>query len=353
MIPLGKNIRWYFLLKVIAVFILVTGVSVSAGIGVFLYLQKEVVINDDGNSIIVKTMKSTVEEVLDENGIQVAPADYINLPLYKELSKTELNEIHIKRAVPVNILVDGRQKRVMTYKDTVKEVLEDNNIVMAKADKLAGTTLDDKIFGGMDIRIIRVTEEYQYERIPIPYTVVRQENNRMDQGTERVVREGKEGIREKVYKVVYEDGVEVSRTLIKDANILNPVSKLIEYGTVLNFKTSRGETVRYKKVLNMRATAYTSSYEHTGKTPDHPAYGITYTGMKARKGVIAVDPSVIPLGTKVYVQGVGGTPDYGFAVAADIGSAVKGDLIDLYFEDEEVARNWGVRKVKVYILYDN
>lgn len=352
MIPLGKNIKRYFSLKVIAVFILTIVFSVSAGIGAFLYFKKEVVINDNGSCITVSTMKSTVGEVLEQSGIQIAPEDYISLPLDAELSRTGQNDIYIKRAVPVNILVDGQRKRVMTYKDTVKEVLEDNNIVMAKADKLEVFDLDDRIFDGMNIRITRVTEELQFERIPLPFSVVRQENNHMDQGTERVVREGKEGIREKVYKVVYEDGVEVERTLVKDSNILNPVSKLIEYGTVLNFKTSRGDVVRYDKVLTMRATAYTSSFKHTGKNPDHPAYGITYTGMKARKGVVAVDPKVIPLGTRLYIQGIGGTPDYGFAIAADIGSAVKGDIIDLYFEDSNIVDNWGCKKVKVYILRD-
>jgi 3D (Asp-Asp-Asp) domain-containing protein len=74
--------------------------------------------------------------------------------------------------------------------------------------------------------------------------------------------------------------------------------------------------------------------------------------MRVRKGVIAVDPKVIPLGTKVYVEVAGNTPDYGYAVAADIGGAIKGDLIDLYFDSSDIVGRWGCKKVKVYILSD-
>jgi 3D (Asp-Asp-Asp) domain-containing protein len=140
--------------------------------------------------------------------------------------------------------------------------------------------------------------------------------------------------------------------LIKETIALNPVDKVVEFGTVLNHKTSRGDVVRYSKVMNMRATAYTASYADTGKSHGDPGFGVTYTGVKVRKGIIAVDPKVIPLGTRVYVEVAGSTPDYGYAVAADIGSAIKGDLIDLYFDGQATVNRWGCKRVKVYILDD-
>ena len=100
----------------------------------------------------------------------------------------------------------------------------------------------------------------------------------------------------------------------------------------------------------MEATAYTASFEDTGKHPDHPEFGITYTGMRAREGIIAVDPKVIPLYTKVYVDVLGSTKDYGFAIAGDIGSGVKGKQVDLYLDTQEAVNKWGRKKVKVYIL---
>jgi len=352
LIPLARNIKRYFSFKDFIVIFLAVVLSVSAGVGVFLYMKKDVVITDDGEQIAVKTMKTTVAEVLDQSGITVKPEDYINLPLNAKLHRMKKNEINIERAVPVAIIADGRETQIMTYRDTVREAIEYSPVELYPSDKLEGTELDDSIVSGMKIKIIRVREEIAKEEIPIPYKVVNRENHRMDKGTERVAQQGKEGKIEKLYRVVFEDGKEIAREFIKETIALNPIDKIVEFGTVLNHKTARGEVIRYKKVLNMRATAYTASFKDTGKNPDHPEFGITYTGIKVRKGVIAVDPKVIPLGTKVYVEVAGNTPDYGYALAADIGGAIKGDLIDLYFDEQSYVDRWGVKKVKVYILND-
>ncbi|WDC85051.1 3D domain-containing protein [Caloramator sp. mosi_1] len=100
----------------------------------------------------------------------------------------------------------------------------------------------------------------------------------------------------------------------------------------------------------MRATCYTSSYEDTGKMPGSPGFGRTATGTFARRdedgySTVAVDPKVIPLGTKLYI------PGYGFAIAEDTGGAIKGNKIDLYFNPgSREYRTWGVRYVDVYVL---
>ena len=267
MIPLAKNIKRYFSFKELTIVFLAIAISVSAGVGVFLSLKKEVVINDNGKQLVVKTMKNTVKEVLEQNGIAVSSDDYISLSLDARLQKIRKNDINIKRAVPVHVLADGQEFKLMTYRDTIKDALMDSPVKMAESDKLDGLSPEDKIVKDMSIKVIRVREEVVSDNIPIAYKVVNRENSRMDKGTEKTVREGKEGIREKSYKVVFEDGKEVLRELVKDSMISNPIDKIVEFGTVLNYKTSRGDTVRYKKVLTMRATAYTASYADTGKNP--------------------------------------------------------------------------------------
>lgn len=350
--PLAQNIKRYFSLKEIIIVLATIVISISAGIGLFPYLKSDVIIIDNEKQIAVTTMKSTVREVLEQNGIKVSPDDYISIPLNAALQKKTKNVITIDRAVPINIYVDGQQKTLMTYRDTVKEALENSPIELGKSDRLEGASFDDKISDGMDIRIVRSETNIVSEETTIPYKVISRENNRLDKGVERVVREGKEGSQKKEYEVLVEDGKEVAKKLLSEAIISTPIDKLVEIGTILNHKTSRGDVLRYKKVMDMRATAYTASFKDTGKHPGDPGFGITRTGIKARRGIIAVDPRVIPLGTKVYVEVAGSTPDYGYALAADTGGAIKGNLIDLYLDDQKTVDAWGVKRVKVYILQE-
>lgn len=348
----AKSMKRYFSMREVIIGLIAVIISITAGVGAFLYIKKDVVIIDEGKALTVKTMKSTVEEVLEQNGIALKPEDYINIPLNSTLKNNTLNEIRIERAVPISVFADGREYKIMTYKDTVAEALDDSPVRLLASDRLEGVDMDDPVVEGMSINVVRIREDIVSENIPIPFEVLSRENKSMDKGKERIVKEGKEGVLEKRYKVVIENGKEVSRELVEERVAMEPVNQIVEYGTVLNFKSSRGDVVRYKKVVDMKATAYTASYKHTGKNPGDKHYGITYSGLKAKKGVVAVDPKVIPLGTRLYIEGVGNTPDYGYAVAADIGSAVKGNRIDLYFDDEKTVDKWGIKNVKVYILLD-
>lgn len=334
----------------ILILLVVMGVSVLIGYGIYEKLKKELIIVDGNNEIVVNTMGDDVETAFNQLGVLVESYDYISAPLSTKLSDDETQEIFIKRAVPVTITIDGKTTEVMTYYDTVGETIKNNGIVLGPLDRIDGLDLDDPIQMGMNIKIIRVKEEVLTETEKIPYAIEEIPNEKMNKGEKRVVQAGVEGTLEKKYKLTYEDGRIVSREFMSEKVIDEPVKEIVEYGTVPNFVTSRGDKVRYKKVLEMRATAYTSSYEDTGKKPGDPGFGICYTGLKAREGIIAVDPSVIPLYTKVYVEVIGDAPDYGFAIAGDIGSAVKGNTIDVYLDSKEAVRKWGVKKVRVYIL---
>jgi uncharacterized protein YabE (DUF348 family) len=324
--------------------------SVAIGYGVFNGLKKELRIVDEENELIVKTMGKDVGTVFNQMGILINSSDYVSAPLSMKLSNAILQEVFIKRAVPVNIVLEGKTTEIMTYHETIGDTIKANGIVMGPLDKVVGRSADDPIQVGMDIKIIRVREEVLTEAEGIPYEVVQTPNDKMNQGEKKVIQAGAEGKLEKFYKLTYEDGRIISKDFINEKVAQEPTAELVEIGTVPNFKTSRGDVVRYSKVIEMEATAYTASYEDTGKNPDHPEFGICYTGMKAREGVIAVDPKVIPLYTRVYVDVVGSSKDYGFAIAGDIGSGVKGKQVDLYLDTKEAVSKWGRKKVKVYIM---
>lgn len=120
----------------------------------------------------------------------------------------------------------------------------------------------------------------------------------------------------------------------------------VEQGSIQLPVSAKGDLPLIKKVLTTTLTAYTPGFESTGKTPDHPEYGITYSGVKAVEGrTIAVDPSTIPLGSTVYIDGVG------IRTAEDTGGAIRGSRIDVFINNLEQARNFGVkRNVKVFVL---
>ncbi len=169
------------------------------------------------------------------------------------------------------------------------------------------------------------------------------------EGHKKVIQKGSNGMNEYIYQMIYEDDKMISKSLERIV-YTEPVDEIIEVGTKKQVvATSRGG-FRYSDELVMRATAYDLSYESTGKNPGDSYYGITASGTKAHPGTVAVDPNVIPLGTKLYIASTDGSPDYGFATAEDTGGAIKGNKIDLFMEDNAACERFGIRPVKVYIL---
>lgn len=137
------------------------------------------------------------------------------------------------------------------------------------------------------------------------------------------------------------DGFEKSNELIWAKIFKNPLPGKILIGTSTKKKMyMMKKQMKVKKTLIMRATAYYPGPEDCGPY----ANGYTYLDYKAGYGVVAVDPRVIKLGTKVYVEG------YGYALAVDIGGAIKGKKIDLCFNTLKESSRFGVKNVVVHIL---
>lgn len=174
-------------------------------------------------------------------------------------------------------------------------------------------------------------------------------NENQFEGYQEVLQIGSDGIKESVYREMYLDGELISKNLEEEIIYQQPVEEIIEVGTKKHLVTSRGG-FRYSSELVLTATAYDLSFESTGKNPGDLYYGITASGTKAQPGTVAVDPRVIPLGTKLYVASIDGSPDYGFATAEDTGGAIKGNKIDLFMENSKDCFDFGRRSVKVYIL---
>ncbi|MBE5821897.1 MAG: hypothetical protein E7311_04855 [Clostridiales bacterium] len=234
-----------------------------------------------------------------------------------------------------------------------------NNIELKTVNNLGKITIDDIITKNKVIleKLEVQTEEIPYETIAL---------GRSKEGTVKTLTAGKNGVKEITYKVRYEDDLETSRVEVSNEVTKEVVNKVVEYsGTTISRggdtaereSTSANESAPvsgYTKVMDMKFTAYCLCKKCTGKSPGDKGYGVTASGYKITPGqnqkVIAVDPKVIPLGTKVYVQGVNGMSDYGYAIAADTGGAIKGNKIDIYVDQHGTTQWWTVGNAKVYIF---
>ncbi|MGI1690872.1 ubiquitin-like domain-containing protein [Thermoanaerobacter uzonensis] len=323
------------LLTLAAILLLIVGAITYAS------LKKEITLQDEDKKIVVTTFKSTVKDLLEEKGIKLRKEDVVTPSLDTALKNGM--KVTIKRAVPITICVGGKARGIYTAASNVKEVLQQNSITLGPQDKV-NMSLDTPVFRYMYIDVTKVTEKIVTQELDIPYQTETVKNDNMERGQVRVVQQGEVGKKQIVMKVTYENGKEVAKNIIEEKIIKNPINQIVYVGTLGVFTTSRGETFRYREIRTMVATAYTNGVADTGKKPGDPNYGITATGTKATRGVIAVDPRVIPLGTRLYVEG------YGFGIAADTGGAIKGDKIDVFFPTLEETIKWGRRYVKVYIL---
>ncbi|MEW9081187.1 ubiquitin-like domain-containing protein [Caldanaerobacter subterraneus] len=328
-------------LKPVALVTLVAVAFAAIGLLAYVNLRKEITLQDENKKIVITTFASTVGDLLKERGIELRQEDVVKPSLNTRLKNGMT--ITIKRAVPVTLNVGGKVENIYSAASTIKDLLSERGIALGPQDKI-NMTLDTPVFAYMYIDITKVTEKIITEEIDIPYQIETVKDYTMERGQTRIAQQGEMGKKVKVIKVTYENGKEVARNVIEEKVIKNPVPQIVRVGTLGVFTTSRREIVRYREVKTMLATAYDSSEESTGKKPGDPDYGITASGMVARRGVVAVDPRVIPLGTRLYVEG------YGFCIAADTGGAIKGNRIDVYFPTREEVRNWGRRYVKVYIL---
>ncbi|CDF57195.1 3D domain-containing protein [Thermobrachium celere] len=313
---------------------------------IFVQTEKTVTIVDGKETVKVATYKKKVKDVLLSCNVNIKDKDRVAPGLDSIVEDNMV--INIKRAVPVTIHVDGKTINVETAQDTVLDVLNEEGIVLNEKDKVSPSIMA-KVKQGDVIKIVRVEEKILTSTERIPYTIVRKADNNLAKGTTKVLQDGQDGEKEIVTKVVYEDGKEVVRQVVAQNVKKAPVNKVVAYGTLAWI--SRGDSkLYYTKKIRMRATCYTASYQDTGKMPGSPGFGRTATGTLARRNengysTVAVDPDVIPLGTKLYI------PGYGLAIAEDTGGAIKGNKIDLYFNPGSYEyRTWGVRYVDVYIL---
>lgn len=298
-------------------------------VSLFFALQKPVVLAVDGQEIQTRVFfSSTVGDVLQNHKVTIGEYDRVEPSLNSRVKKNQ--EIVVTRALKVKVIADGKSREIYTPPVPVKEAIRLAGVELGEMD-IVKTVPTDVIVPDQEIEIIRVTQEEKVIEETTPYQVERTEDHTLEKGLSRTIRPGVEGLARNTVRITYHNGQEVKREVIKSEVIKEPQNKVIAMGTITTVSRG-GLSLDFREARYMVASAYT----YTGRR--------TATGQQPAVGMVAVDPSVIPLGTRLYIEG------YGYAVAADTGGSIRGNKLDLFMEDRSQCMKWGRRTVKVYIL---
>ncbi len=337
---------------------------------------------DQGSIEVVVTSETDPANLIDH---QLFPGDRLMVNGLAEGSGAP-SHIRLKRAVPIRLVADGREFLLHSAAPTLGEALWENGIRLYEGDRLdplPSTPIDGPIhaqldrsyavsiriaeqeFGGRSaaesiagalndvglqivgldytipdasqpvpsdgrIQLVRVREEVQMEQQPLSFDTLYQPLDSLKIDNQQLLQPGAYGVTTNRIRVRSEDGVEVSRTLEGEWVAQEPTPQIIGYGTQIKIQTvaTADGPLDYWRSVEMYATSYSPS--RAGVSPDARNFGITASGKRLVKGLVAIDRSLIPFGTIMYV------PGYGYAEAADTGSGVKGRWIDLGYEDD----NW-------------
>jgi 3D (Asp-Asp-Asp) domain-containing protein len=319
--------------KFLLVGLVVAVALVSGAVAVFA-MENQVIVtfSDDRKPIVATGFHDTLAEALESEGENVAELkkDYQPSIPWDQPLKGDQVEVQLTCRCKVTLEVGGQTVGTyVTTQSTVGGFLKEHNVSIGQWDEL-NTPLDEKIKNGMTITIDKVEQRVKKEVKEIPFETKEEKDDQLYKGEKKVVQEGKKGY--EIYQItaLYKNGQPVMKdgepVMVKKLiEKVEPVTELVKIGT----KDKESNII---KIMTVEATGYT------------PTGNRTATGTWPHHGTIAVDPNVIPLGTKMYV------PGYGCGVAEDTGGAVKGKIIDLLFETEQEAIQWGRRTVTIQIV---
>ncbi|HHQ0067450.1 TPA: resuscitation-promoting factor [Listeria monocytogenes] len=310
---------------------------------------RQITINDNGTKKDVWSTKANVADLLKDENITTRPQDVLNVALDTKL-KNGL-EVNINRAIQLSLQNGAKKDTVWTTKTKVSDLLAEKNIKLDQDDRVSPAK-DSNLKEKMTVEVTYVNSKAEKKNEQVKFETVYKEDDSLNKGVEKVVQEGKNGKKVVEYKVTFENGKEKKRDVIKENVTSNKTDKVVVRGTkekvvatpVSNVSTSSAtssssssasSTPSGGKTYKMESTAYLGG----GTT----AYGINLSANPGLK-VIAVDPRIIPLGSKVWVEG------YGEAIAGDTGGAIKGNIVDVYFPNESQCYSWGRRMVTVKVL---
>ena len=328
-----------------------------------VFAKNTYLINDSGRVVIHTTYATDPATVLDEVGLKLGADD-----TFTTEPGLGLSEITVQRKQLITVNHGGNVLNVISYGETVESLLERLSLILTKED-IVSVPLNSQTFDGLNVTISRSVQVQETYTTVIPFETTYCDDPYLAKGEERVVTDGVNGQLLCTANVVYVDGKEINREVIREDVAVQPVNAVIAVGTGESKRptmddipsslirpqftgtpiigdgyiiTPSGERLTYTGVKEFKATAYNNV------DPGCTQYNAI--GTLCRVGAIAVDPSVIPYGTRMYIVSNDGKYVYGIATAEDCGGAIKGNRIDLYFDTVAECDRFGIRNCQVYFL---
>lgn len=311
--------------------------------------SKTAYVIQDGNRTLIHTTKETdPAAILAEAGVKPGTEGFA-------LEETEEGPV-IRLLQRHRITIDyyGNLIETTSTGETVGQLLGRLELKIGEGDLLTGTE-DTRTFDRMHLRIARVLRQEQTYTVALPCNTVCCADSTLPEGTQQLLREGRNGELMRTAEVTYVNGVEENRRILSEQVLVRPVDTIVAVGIRQQLpekkenslpvigngmiKLPTGEVLTYDRVISSLATAYCDK-------------GKTATGTQARVGAIAVDPAYIPYGTRMFIMSKDGEYVYGIATAEDCGSKqfIHGTRIDLHYDTRYECRQFGARMCWVYFL---
>lgn len=305
----------------------------------------------DGNQVRVYTSYATDPAyVLDQAGFELGKDD-----MFTTQAGAGVSEITVQRSQTIRVNNCGTMEEYSSYGETLAELLDRVGIDV-HGDHVVSLPLDTVTYDGMEVSVDCVVQTELTYTVDIPYETTYCEDPTLPEGETSVLVAGVTGQVRKTADVVYVNSQETSHMVKQETILSQPVNAIVAVGTgdgtPVNsdapaigdgvIVTADGEVLTYSKTGQFVATAYT----HTDAGCDM----ITATGTTVRTGTVAVDPRVIPYGTRMFIVCNDGSYIYGISTAEDCGGSIKNNRLDLYFATTWECYQFGVRNCTVYFL---
>lgn len=319
-------------------------------LSVQVFAKNTYVITDGSRTFTYSTFATDPGKILDEAGLELDDDD-----TYTTYVDAGTSAITVRRSQSITVEQYGEAVTVSSFGETVGELLSRLNIVLEDADVLS-VSENVQTYDGMIVKIDQILKLEQTYTSPIAYETTYCYDSSLPTGTQAVLTPGISGEMLCTATVTYVNGTEAARTVHSEVVSTAPVTEVVAIGTAsvdaVNpsempiigdgyIILSTGEVLTYTDTMTVGATAYyCEPWER----------GITYSGTKARVGEIAVDPDVIPLGTRMFIISNDGAYIYGIAIAEDTGYLIEDTRVDLYFNTYEECVEFGYRQCTVYFL---